>query len=524
MLFNSYGFILFFLPICLLGYFLLGRKGGSRLAFAWLAGCSLLFYGAWNVAYPFILLGSVGFNFFLGQRLAKKGGNPFSRKMLLGLGIGGNLLLLGYCKYVNFFIESISSFWSPNFSSLQVMLPLAVSFFSFQQIAYLVDSAQGKTEAHTFLDYLLFVSFFPKLTAGPIVTYGEMFPQLTRPDICRFRPENLAVGLTIFSVGLFKKVIVAEQAARYANPLFGAAFNGVSTSFFEAWGGVLAYSFQIYFDFSGYSDMAIGLARMFGFVLPENFNSPYKSRSITEFWRCWHISLSNFLKRYIYIPLGGNRLGSIRKHLNLMITMVLAGAWHGAGWTFVVWGGMHGAFLVINNIWHGWHQAIASRWRVLRGGAYDRFACLVTFLAVSVAWVFFRAENMATSFSVLGSLFGRHGFAMPYDFQEKLNAFLKIGDLLAALGVPFTSAHGLLEKKQLVLLALMGGAVSLLPNTQQIMELAKPGLNITASPLPGRLGFARWRPNNIFLLITLVLFLVSFLTITQKSEFIYFRF
>lgn len=524
MLFNSYGFILFFLPTCLLGYFLLGQRGGSRWAFSWLAGCSLLFYGAWNVAYPLVLMGSIAFNFFMGQKIAKNSVELFSRKMLLGIGVVGNLLLLGYCKYANFFIDSIASFLSPGISSLQVMLPLAVSFFSFQQIAYLFDSSQGKTKGHNFLDYLLFVSFFPKLTAGPIVTYGEMFPQLTSPDIYRFRSENLAVGLTLFSLGLFKKMIVAEQAARYANPLFAATLNGVQSSFFEAWGGVLAYSFQIYFDFSGYSDMAIGIARMFGFILPENFNSPYKSRSITEFWRCWHISLSNFLKRYIYIPLGGNRLGSIRKHVNLLITMLLAGAWHGAGWTFVVWGGVHGAFLVINNIWHGWHQALSSRWRLLRGGAYDRFACLVTFLTVSVAWVFFRAENMETSFSVLGSLFGRQGFAMPYDFQEKLNTFFKTGDLLAAMGISFTSTHGLLEKKQLVLLALMGGAVSFLPNTQQIMELSKPCLNVTALPLGDRFGFMRWRPNALFLLIALMLFLTSFLAITQKSEFIYFRF
>lgn len=525
MLFNSYGFILFFLPACLLGYFVLGRSGSSRLAFGWLVGCSLLFYGAWNVAYPFVLLGSVGFNFFMGQRLTKKSGGPFSPRMLLGLGVGGNLLLLGYCKYANFFIESIASFWAPGFSSVQVLLPLAVSFFTFQQIAYLIDTAQGKIECHGFLDYLLFVSFFPKLTAGPIVTYGEMFPQLRRPDICRFRSENLAVGVTIFSLGLFKKVIVAEQAARYVNPLFGAALSGVHCSFFEAWGGVLAYSFQIYFDFSGYSDMAIGLARMFGFVLPENFNSPYKSRSITEFWRCWHISLSNFLKRYIYIPLGGNRLGSIRKHLNLMVTMLLAGAWHGAGWTFVVWGGVHGAFLVINNIWSGWHEVLAKRWSLLRGGrTYDRFACLITFLTVSIAWVFFRAENMETALSVLGSLFGTHGFAMPYDFQGKLNTFFNAGDMLAAMGIPFTSANGLLEKKQLVLLALMGGTVGLFPNTQQLMELSQPCLNVTASPLTNLWGFLRWRPNTPFLFITLIVFLIGFLAITQKSEFIYFRF
>ncbi|MBT5260335.1 MAG: MBOAT family protein, partial [Nitrospina sp.] len=347
MLFNSYAFIFLFLPVTLLGFQLIGNRGHCRVAVSWLIGASLFFYGWWNPAYLGLILTSILFNYAVGVSL---GSRP--AKTVLVVGIAANLGLLGYFKYANFFVDNINALTGSDIVLERIILPLAISFFTFQQITYLVDTYRGETQECDFLRYCLFVTFFPQLIAGPIVHHREMMPQFAKDTFCRLKAKHLAVGLTIFSVGLFKKVILADGIAVYSTPVFDAAEAGVILTFVDAWCGALAFTFQLYFDFSGYSDMAIGLGRMFGIILPVNFFSPYKASNIIEFWRRWHITLSRFARDYLYIPLGGNRKGTLLRFANLMITMLLIGLWHGAGWTFVIWGGLHGSYLVIN---HGWH-------------------------------------------------------------------------------------------------------------------------------------------------------------------------
>ena len=333
MLFNSHIFIFFFLPITLLVFHQIGRRGKHRLAISWLVAASFFFYGWWNPPYLGLILISILFNYVLGVSLSR-----IPRKTLLIVGISGNLALLGYFKYANFFTDTLNALTDANIALQQIVLPIAISFFTFQQITYLVDAYRGETQEYNFLHYCLFVTFFPQLIAGPIVHHKEMLPQFAEKSLYKIKADNLAVGVTIFIIGLFKKVILADGIAVYATPMFDAAEWYDSLTFFEAWCGALAYSLQLYCDFSGYSDMAIGIARMFGVKLPINFYCPYKAHNIIEFWRRRHITLSRFLRDYLYFPIGGNRRGVSRRYVNVMITMLLGGLWHGAGWTFVVWG------------------------------------------------------------------------------------------------------------------------------------------------------------------------------------------
>ena len=305
MLFNSFEFLLLFLPLTLLVYY---RLKNIRLALAWINIASLVFYGYWNPVYLILILASVLANFGLGRWIAGTTGRP--QYWLTALGVALNLGVLGYFKYANFFVREVAALTGGDWSLEAIVLPLAISFYTFQQIAYLVDAKQGKVPPHGLLEYVAFVTFFPQLIAGPIVHQGDVLPQFRALEKQRRALGLMAVGLSIFSIGLFKKVAIADQLALYANPVFEAARAGTTLSFAEAWGGTLAYTLQLYFDFSGYSDMAIGLGKMFGVTLPVNFASPYRARNIIDFWRSWHITLSNFLRDYLYIPLGGNRFGS----------------------------------------------------------------------------------------------------------------------------------------------------------------------------------------------------------------------
>jgi len=350
MLFNSFEFIFFFLPITLTIFFWIGKRNHHQVAISWLVLCSLFFYGWWSPAYLALILFSMLFNYAFGVMLGN-GESRKNKKALLILGVGINLGLLGYYKYANFFIDQLNWLLDSNFHLEKIFLPLAISFFTFQQIAYLVDAYRQETKEYNFLHYCLFVTFFPQLIAGPIVHHKEMLPQFSKNIVYKFNYEHMAMGITIFIIGLFKKVILADSVSIYATPVFNAAEIGATVTFFSAWGGALAYTLQLYFDFSGYSDMAIGIAYMFGIKLPINFNSPYKATSIIDFWRRWHITLSRFLRDYLYFALGGNRKGSIRRYINLFLTMLLGGIWHGAGWTFVIWGMLHGTYLIINHAW-----------------------------------------------------------------------------------------------------------------------------------------------------------------------------
>jgi alginate O-acetyltransferase complex protein AlgI len=516
MLFNSYFFIVVFLPIVVACFFLLGRTGRQTWALGWLVGASLLFYGWVNPLYLVIIAGSILFNYYWGMLVGR------GSRSLLAVGIAANLVLLGYFKYANFFVDNLTVATDMHIEVIPVVLPLAISFYTFQQIAYLVDVYHCKTRETSFLNYCLFVTFFPRLIQGPIAYHGEMMPQFARKEILQFNPQMLSVGLTIFIFGLFKKIVIADGLALYATPVFEAARHSYVLSFLEAWEGALAYTLQIYFDFSGYSDMAIGLAYLFGIRIPLNFNSPYKSVNIIDFWRRWHISLSRFLRDYLYVPLGGNRMGEVRRFVNLMITMLLGGLWHGASWTFVIWGGLHGIFLVINHLWIKLKKQFGYRGGSGRTGRLC--SCALTFLSVTVAWVFFRADSAATAFNMVRSMAGQNGFALPEKY------LVKFGSLSAHLqqwGVAFREMNYFEGSNEVIYLVLALLIVWIAPNVQQMMNRYEPYLNITTKgrgKLPDPPEWLKWQPSFSWAVVFVVCAMASFLLLSRASEFLYFQF
>jgi D-alanyl-lipoteichoic acid acyltransferase DltB (MBOAT superfamily) len=392
MLFNSYEFIFLFLPFTFFIYFYLLNQRLVTGAKGFLVFASLFFYSYWNIVYLPLILSSMLFNYVIGNSLNENMQKAkISKKTLLTFAIVANLSLLGYFKYSDFFIENFNLAFDGSIPLLHLALPLAISFFTFQQIAYLVDSYRGETKEYDFLNYALFVTFFPQLIAGPIVHHAEMMPQFANKWNLAKSYKNIALGLFVFSIGLFKKVVIADSFAEIATEGFDKA---EILGFMEAWATSLAYTFQLYFDFSGYTDMAIGAALLFNIKLPINFNSPYKATSIQDFWRRWHITLSKFLKDYIYIPLGGNRKGSFKTSTNLMATFILGGIWHGAGWTFVFWGFLHGVALVVNRIWQNFGFSMPKL-----------LAWFLTFNFVNIAWVFFRAKEWEDAVKVLSGMF-----------------------------------------------------------------------------------------------------------------------
>ncbi len=386
MLFNSYVFIFVFLPLVFFVYFFLNKKRLSNLAKAFLVSASLFFYAYWSVYYLPILLGSIIFNFFISKFLAKH-----QSKAILIFGIVCNLALLGYFKYADFLISNLNAIANTNLSLLHIALPLALSFVTFQQIAYLVDSYNKQTKENSFLNYCLFITFFPQLIAGPIVHHKEMMPQFANKFNLIKNYKFIALGLFVFSIGLFKKSVVADTFSIFANAGFDMEGN---LTFLQAWATSLSYTFQLYFDFSGYCDMAIGLALLFNIRLPINFNSPYKALNIQDFWHRWHITLSRFLRDYIYIPLGGNRGGQSRTYLNLFLVFLIGGLWHGAAWTFVVWGALHGVAIVIHRCW----QKLNFKLNKI-------IAWIITFNFVNFTWIFFRAKSFEDAMKVIRGMF-----------------------------------------------------------------------------------------------------------------------
>src|SRR6202165_671253 len=382
MLFSSYTFLFQFLPATVLA-FAAARRHSPRAGIMVLAGASLVFYGGWAAIYLLLLLASIGVNFALGLRME----DPLRRRAVGTLGVALNLAVLCFFKYTNFIFDSLNTLTGAPLPFVNIILPLGISFFTFQQIAYLVDVMRGARVERDIVSYALFVSFFPHLIAGPLVPHAEMIPQFKRGRTGR-SALLVARGLAIFAAGLFQKVVMADNPAQFVSPVFAHIDAGGGVTTWWAWLATLAYTLQIYFDFSGYSDMAVGLALSFGIRLPVNFRSPYRAISIIEFWRRWHITLSRFLRDYLYIPLGGNRLGEQRRYINLMVTMLLGGLWHGAGWNFLVWGGLHGVYLGINHLWHGWrNDASQSSVSVPVARALTTLSWAVTFLAVVIAWV-----------------------------------------------------------------------------------------------------------------------------------------
>ncbi len=525
MLFNSPEFIFFFLPITLFGFLLIRRfEPVSRYqpSIFWLVAASLFFYGWWNPANLVLILTSVVLNYSLGYFLSRETISTHARKGLLILGIGLNLALIGYFKYAHFFANNFNELVGANIKLPPIILPLAISFFTFQQIAYLVDAYRGETKEYNFLNYSLFVTFFPQLIAGPIVHHKDVLPQVETQSSTRITQRTIAIGLTIFVAGLFKKIVFADRIAAFATPVFAAAAQGVPLTFSEAWAGALAYTLQLYFDFSGYSDMAIGAAYLFGIRLPLNFDSPYKAHSIIDFWRRWHITLSHFLRDYLYIPLGGNRNGKTRQYLNLLITMLLGGLWHGAGWTFVFWGGLHGFYLVINHLYRGLRQKLGSDFNPDHSFLWG-MGWFVTFLAVVVSWVFFRADSFESAQVILGAMAGMNGISLP-QFWETYLGFLR------AWGVAFSGFSvnvGLSQKYAVIGISALLAVAWFTPNTQQWMGQYSPTLTQPQESSSFAQHLWRpwqWKPSPTWSAVLGCLTAISILGMTRVSEFLYFQF
>ncbi len=485
MLFNSYEFIFFFLPFTFLVYFYLNTKHWTEAGKAFLVFASLFFYSWWNIAYLPLILISMLFNYTLGRHLSsrKQRGREAGNRLLLTIGILFNLGLLGYYKYADFLLDNLNTLLHTQLDLLHLALPLAISFYTFQQIAYLVDSYRNETKEYDFLNYAVFVTFFPQLIAGPIVHHAEMMPQFSRKKNKLVSYHNIALGLFVFAMGLFKKVTIADTFAQWANLGFDQA---VSLTMVDAWATSLSYTFQLYFDFSGYTDMAIGAALLFNIKLPINFNSPYKALSIQDFWRRWHITLSRFLKDYLYIPLGGNRSSGGRTYLNLFITFLLGGIWHGAGWTFVLWGALHGLGMMLHRAWQktGYRMHSAVAW-------------FITFNFINITWVFFRAKDFDDALKVLKGMFAGP-LLLPSAITSKL-AFLE------TIGVEPGKWSKLFYHEPMIIVWILAGLgiVLFFSNSMQLQKHFKPDLTH---------------------LVATIVMLLSLFMLSQKSEFIYFNF
>ncbi|MGB3518137.1 MAG: MBOAT family O-acyltransferase [Elainellaceae cyanobacterium] len=503
MIFSSLQFVFLFLPIVLGVFFLIGHRGWHQAALAWLVIASLFFYGVWNPAYLILILLSIAINYALGRLIQESRTiRPQSASFLTVAGVLLNLGLLGYYKYANFFVDNFNTLLDTDIVLKTIILPLGISFFTFQQMAYIIDVSKGHINDNNFLRYCLFVTFFPQLIAGPIVHHDEMMPQFAQRDILKPSMRAIAIGLTLFTLGLFKKVMIADTIAGYGNSIFRAAMMGEELSFFTAWLGAIAYTFQLYFDFSGYADMSIGIAYMLKIKLPLNFFSPYKSVDIIDFWRRWHMTLSRFLKDYIYIPLGGNRKGKVRRYVNLLTTMLLGGLWHGAGWTFVIWGGLHGIYLVINHAWRGLENRFG--WAV--GESVPTWRSLlsigVTFIAVTVSWVLFRANDLSAAGVMLQGMIGRYGFDWVTSSSFLELEWVTTLVLLAAIGLAFFC-----------------------PNAYELLERYRPALETyRTSAFSTAKTWFHWMPSQAWAIIMGLMFGVSILGMSRVSEFLYFQF
>ena len=491
MLFNSAIFLFAFLPIVLAGFFLTARLGVS-LAALWLAAASFLFYGWWNPRFVLLLLASVAINFEVGRRLSRRRAAGLPTGALLTAGVTFDLLLLAYFKYANFLASFAGALTGTELGTYAITLPIGISFFTFTQIAFLVDAAHGYAREYKPVHYGLFVSYFPHLVAGPILHHREMMPQFELASTYRPHWNNFAVGVTILSFGLFKKVVIADSLAPHADAVFAEAASGKPITMTAAWTGALSYTFQLYFDFSGYSDMAIGISRLFGVRLPVNFDSPYKAANIADFWRRWHMTLSRFLRDYLYIPLGGSRHGRARTYASLIITMLLGGLWHGAGWTFVAWGALHGGYLSLQR---AYSTSRLSKSPLLQTSLAHLVAGGLTFLGVVIAWVFFRAESFPAALAILKGMSG----------VEEI---------------------GSVSSRQLLSLGLASAIVWLLPNTQQIMANYDPAIPIYRQIHAPRHDFLAWSPSVSWLLLTAALAWAALARIFtgHESPFLYFNF
>ena len=477
MLFNSYIFILCFLPLTLLAYFGLNRLKKHNAAKLSLVIASLIFYGYNEITYVFVILSSILVNYLACMMLHRY---PHWKRVIVAIGIIANIALLGYFKYFDFLLENINALAGSNFDYLNIALPLGISFFTFQQISYLIDSGKGECPRHSFLDYILFVTFFPQLVAGPIVSHDEMLSQFVSTDNKRLDPANIAIGLQAFSIGLLKKVIVADNFGKIVN--YGYSHIPMLNSLVAIL-TILAYTIQIYYDFSGYCDMATGISLMFNIKLPVNFDSPYKAKNIVEFWKRWHKTLTRFLTKYVYISLGGNRKGTLRTYINILIVFLVSGIWHGAGWTFIVWGLLHGIANVLCRLCNKTIEKIPGwiNW-------------IINFLFLNVTWIIFRAESIDQAWKLLCRVTSG-GFGINAELTETLLQSTLIS--LPAQFIPF-------------LWVIIGYTVIALT-----VSVFARNTNVIIS---------RRRTSVWSLLWTYGFFIVSMLSLSGVSTFLYFNF
>ena len=536
MLFSSSVFLLQFLPVVFAGFLILASTPLRWATRLWVTLASLAFYAWWRPANLPLLIGSMVFNYVLGGVLIRK-----PNRALMIFGVAANVALLVVFKYSAFVVETSNDLLRTGWTVPDIILPLAISFFTFQQIAYLVDANDGNVPEHGFLNYCLFITFFPHLIAGPITHHREMLPQFSDPD--RFRPrwDLIAIGMTVFLIGMFKKVMLADPLGGCASPIFAAAAAG-DVKAIEAWTGALSYTLQIYFDFSGYTDMAIGLGLMFGIQLPPNFNSPFKARNVIDYWSRWHMTLTRFLTAYIYNPVvialtrrrvakglplpkrGRMTIGTFVMLVAFptLLTMLISGVWHGAGWQFVVFGALHGFYLVVA---HGWRA-----WKKHKGLPLDSEArpivaasVLLTFLCVMVALVFFRAPDVPTALMLLRGMAGANGVTLP-------NALMKLPGFAAvppSMGIVFGELR-LVELTDLLRIGLLLVFVWALPNSTQWLRDYPTALGLASERgwLERFVPAARWRPSMATGLTVGAVSVVTLLYALSAAptEFLYFQF
>ena len=505
MVFNSYEFILIFLPSAFLAFALAHRWGGWKAAFNVVAIISLVFYAQWSLILLAILVASVVSNFVIGNilRAATKARKPAGK--LLAFGIVGNLIGLGYFKYMNFFIDIANQVAGSGYSHLNVILPIGISFYTFIQIGYLIEAHSGRTEQQSFMRYLMFATFFPCVTAGPLVLQREIFDQMKERTDSALDFRRISAGLTMFGIGLFKKVLLADSIAPYADSAFNGVASGQSIDIFAAWAGSVAYSLQLYFDFSGYTDMAMGLAAIFGIVLPLNFNSPFKALSISDFWQRWHMTMTRFFTTFVYSPMAMNGMRYARaKSLSpvpsylvsggwpIVFTMLVAGIWHGSGWVFVIYGLLHGCAIAINNAWKHFEMP----------ALHPVCGWLLTMSVVVSGLVIFRAADVSTALTILSSMWG-------------------ISLLTAEVG---NSMVSLAFNEVLPLITVFGGIVLLAPNTQEFMR----DHWLSSNPKPESVGplveLLSWRPALGWSCAAAIAFVVTFASIGAESSFLYYKF
>jgi D-alanyl-lipoteichoic acid acyltransferase DltB (MBOAT superfamily) len=492
MLFNSYEFIFLFLPITFGIYFWLNKKRLTQAAKGWMVFASLFFYSWWNIIYLPLILGSILFNFTVGSSISKinngnlvRNAKGTSRKALLIFGIISNLILLSYFKYMDFFITNVNLLLQTQLNLMHIILPLGISFFTFTQIAYLVDAYRDEINEKDYLNYILFVTFFPHLLAGPILHHKEMMPQFDAIRNKVINYKNMSAGFFLFSIGLFKKIIIANSFADWANAGFETT---EALNFFESWATSLSYTFQLYFDFSGYTDMALAIALIFNIHLPINFNSPYKALNIQDFWRRWHITLSRFLRDYIYIPLGGNRHGEFRTYANLFAVFLIGGLWHGPSWMFVIWGALHGFAIIL-------HRA----WQQLNKKMNNMFAWFITFNFINITWIFFRAKEWREAENILKGMLGTNGIMLP---EKYLKYFESVHNGLFQFGTAFEHISGNAQTTVYIVGGLLVALICKNSNEWQ----------------------KYFKPTRILLIVALTLFMTAVSMMSRVSEFLYFNF